>query len=232
MTPLLPCISILIPACNEADRIGDTVRAVCKMKEKYPELEVIVVDDGSSDDTASRAKEAGADIVRSQKNAGKGEALRTALALSKGEILLPLDADLGKSAAEAESLLLPILRNEADMTIALFTVSGGKGGGMGFAVKLARWGIMNLTGKTMQAPLSGQRAFRRKLLERTGGFASGWGVEVGLTVRALRAGYRLLEVPTSMSHRVTGRSFEAIRHRARQFIGIAALLLKLKLTER
>lgn len=222
-------ISILIPAYNEADKIGDTVRAACQLKMKFPNLEVIVVDDGSTDKTSQVSQEAGADIVHKQRNGGKGEALRAALSLSNGEILLPLDADLGSSASEAEKLLLPILQNEADMSIALFVVSSGSGGGMGLAVRLASWGIQKLTGRVMRAPLSGQRAFRRTLLEKCGGFASGWGVEVGLTVRALQAGFRLLEVPTSMTHRVTGRSLKGIVHRASQFFSIARTLIGLKL---
>ncbi|MCW3054419.1 MAG: hypothetical protein JWN14_3589, partial [Chthonomonadales bacterium] len=59
------------------------------------------------------------------------------------------------------------------------------------------------------------------------GFAEGWGVEVGLTVKALQNSYRVLEIPTQMSHRVTGRSPAAILHRAQQFLAALRVLLKL-----
>ena len=224
-------MSVLIPAFNEADRIGETVAALLPMKLKYTDFEIIVVDDGSSDDTLRVAREAGADVVHRQNNAGKGAALTAAFNISRGEILILLDADLKDTAAECEKLALPILHNEADMTIALFTRSSGTGGGVGLAVKLARWGIFKLTGRIMQAPLSGQRAFKRPLLMKTGGFASGWGVEVSLTVRTLKAGYRLLEVPTTMSHRVTGKTFDGVRHRAFQFLGILQTLVKLAINK-
>lgn len=101
---------------------------------------------------------------------------------------------------------------------------------MGLVVRLARTGIRLLTGKTVAAPLSGQRAIRLETLLQCGGFADGWGVEVALTVRVLRAGYRVEEVSTSMAHRVTGRSWADIRHRAAQFIAVARVLFHLALT--
>src|SRR6185437_14001853 len=82
-------------------------------------------------------------------------------------------------------------------------------------------------GQTMQAPLSGQRAARREVIEAAGGFAAGWGAEIGLTVAALRAGFRVLEIPTTMTHRVTGRSPAGILHRAGQFWGAGRVLLRL-----
>lgn len=220
-------ISVLIPAYNESERIGDTISALRAFSPNNTIGEIVVVDDGSSDDTAQRAQEAGADVVFRQPNRGKGAALQTALALSQGDILLLLDADLGSSAEHAQSLLEPIFSKRADMTIATFPVIPGKGGGMGLVVKLARWGIRRLTGQTMAAPLSGQRCLRREVIEACGGFASGWGVEISLTVQALRSGFRVLEVPTTMTHRVTGRSLGAIRHRAAQFIAAFRVLLRL-----
>ena len=169
-------ISVLIPAYNEAERIANTIRAVKSLP--YP-LEIIIVDDGSTDSTAEKAKSAGADFVYRQQNGGKGKALNKALELAKGEILLLLDADLGASASEAEKLLLPLLEDKADMTIALFPRDPNvKAGGAGFVVRRAREGIFRLTGRTMLAPLSGQRAIKREVVIACGGFAEGWGVEV------------------------------------------------------
>jgi glucosyl-3-phosphoglycerate synthase len=220
-------ISVLIPAYNESERIGQTLAAVRSLADRAPIGEIIVVDDGSSDETALCAERAGADIVFRQANQGKGAALQTAFTLSQGSTLLLLDADLGESAQEALALLRPVLSGAADMTIAAFPVLPGKGGGMGLVVRLARWGIRRLTGRTMAAPLSGQRALRREVLQEIGGFASGWGAEIGLTVAVLRAGFRVLEVPTNMTHRVTGRSPAAIRHRAAQFLAAVRVLWRL-----
>jgi glycosyltransferase involved in cell wall biosynthesis len=220
-------ISVLIPAHNESERIAATIAAVRSLASSRRIGEIVVVDDGSTDDTAARAEAAGADTVFRQDNKGKGAALQAAFALSSGDVLLLLDADLGESAAEAERLLVPVLSRTADMTIATFPVHPGKGGGMGLVVRLARWGIRKLTGQTMAAPLSGQRTVRREVIEEVGGFAAGWGVEIALTVTALRAGFRVLEIPTTMTHRVTGRSPAAIRHRAGQFFAAARVLLQL-----
>lgn len=220
-------ISVLIPAYNEADRISDTIAAVRAFAAEKQIGEIIVVDDGSSDDTTDRAQAAGADVVFRQTNGGKGAALNRALTLSQGSVLLLLDADLGATASEALKLLGPVVSGAADMSIATFPRNAAKGGGVGLVVRLARWGIARLTGQTMQAPLSGQRAVRRQVLEDVGGFAEGWGVEVALTVNALQNGYRVLEIPTQMSHRVTGRSPAAILHRAQQFVAAFRVLLKL-----
>lgn len=222
-------ISIIIPAYNEAEFIGVTLRALQALSDAgtVPIVEIIVVDDGSTDDTARAAEASGADVVLRQSNGGKGAALQAGFAMSSGDILLLLDADLGATALEAIMLLGPVLGEQADMTVATFPVIPGKGGGMGLVVKLSRWGIHKLTGRTMQAPLSGQRAIRREVIVNGGGFASGWGVEVALTVRALQQGYRVQEVPTQMTHRVTGRTWGAILHRAQQFMAAAGILLRL-----
>lgn len=219
-------ITVLIPAYNEAECIGATVTAVRGIKDV---TEIVVIDDGSQDDTAAQAEAAGADVTLRIPHAGKGAALQAGFAVSRGEILLLLDADLGETAAEAPVLLIPLQMDRAEMTIATFPVIPGKGGGVGLVVRLARSGIQMLTGRVMQAPLSGQRALRRSTIDKLGGFDSGWGVEIALTVQALRAGFRVEEIPTTMTHRVTGRSTQAILHRAVQFVSALRVLLSLAL---
>jgi glycosyltransferase involved in cell wall biosynthesis len=210
-------ISAVVPAHNEEERISDTVSALLAI----PEIdEVVVVDDGSIDRTSERAEQAGARLVRLHANQGKGAAVAAGAAAAEGDILLFADADLGETATQAKSLLLPILLGEADMTIATFPVIPGKGGGVGMVVRLAREGIRRATGREMRAPLSGQRALRRAVFETVGGLAPGFGMEVALTIDALRAGCRVLEIPTEMTHRVTGRSPAAILHRLRQYFAV------------
>jgi glycosyltransferase involved in cell wall biosynthesis len=214
-------ISVVIPAYNEADRIGETVAAIASLPRVN---EVIVVDDGSTDDTAPRADAAGATVIRTAENRGKGAALVTGIEAAEGDVLALLDADLGATAAEAACLIEPVVAGEADMTIATFPVIPGRGGGFGFVVKLARWGIARATGREMAAPLSGQRVMRREVWRMVGGMDPGFGAETAFTIDALCAGFRVLEVPTTMTHRVTGRDAAAVRHRARQFLAVAAAL--------
>jgi glycosyltransferase involved in cell wall biosynthesis len=217
-------VSVLVPAFNEAERISATITAIASI----PNVdEIIVIDDGSTDGTASAAERAGADAVLVRPHGGKGAALNGGYKVASGDVLLLLDADLGSTAVQAARLLEPVRTGSADMTIATFPVIPGKGGGVGLVVGTARAGISELTGRTMQAPLSGQRAVSRRLLDEIGGFAEGWGVEVALTVKALWLDFAVIEIPTEMTHRVTGRSLAAIRHRAAQYLAARRVLIEL-----
>lgn len=217
---------VLIPAHDEADRIAETVRAARGIAGVGL---VVVVDDGSRDSTAVRAEAAGAEVVRLERNVGKGAALDAGLARvrDRADALLLLDGDLGESAAQGALLLAPVLAGEADMTVAIFpkvTIRAG----FGLVKGLARWGIARMgSGFETQAPLSGQRAMARSCWEAVTPFAFGYGVEVALTVHALRAGLRVAEVPTTMSHAATGRDAVGFAHRGRQFAHVAGALTRL-----
>ena len=218
-------IVALVPAYNEAARIGATVAAI---RTVAGIADVIVIDDGSDDETAHLAAEAGATVIRLERNRGKGGALEAGI-LSAGDpdLTLLLDADLGETAAQAERLLAPVRTGEADMAIARFPRPAGKAG-FGLVKGLARWGIRTLGGPfDAHAPLSGQRALDRAAVGACRPFESGYGVEVALTVRALRAGLRVVEVETTMMHAATGRDVAGFVHRGRQFAHVAATLLRL-----
>ena len=220
----LVIVSAVIPAFNEADRIEGTIRALRSVKDID---EIIVVDDGSCDGTAACAKEAGAGlVVELAQNSGKGEALSRGVLAAAGDVLCFVDADLGQSAAEFSGLLAPVMRGEADMVVAAWPKSKKKAG-FGLVKGLARAGIRILTGFRPDSPLSGQRVLRREVWENGCFSKSGFGVEVGLTVKCLQEGYRVLEVPVEMKHRETGRSFSGFMHRGRQFIQVAGMLWQL-----
>ncbi|NLC58842.1 MAG: glycosyltransferase family 2 protein [Armatimonadetes bacterium] len=221
-------MTLLIPARNEADRIGETLRGAWAGLRSLAlgDAQVIVIDDGSSDETARAAWEGGAtEVVRLEVGRGKGGALNAGLRQATGEVIVTLDADLGASASEVAKLIPPVRDDQADMTIAAFP-SAGRSGGFGSVVKLARWGIRHATGQEIEAPLSGQRALRRSLLKAVGGFAEGFGVETGLTLAALRQGYRVQVVPTTMRHRALGRTPAGFLHRGRQFLDVARVLIR------
>ena len=221
-----PRVSVVIPAYNEAERIGATVRALStQLTSRFPEdYELLVVDDGSSDVTARRAEEAGARVIRQCQNAGKGAALEAGFAAARGRVLLMLDADLGDTAGEALILLGPVLNDEADMSIATFPKSGG--GGFGLVKRLAAWGLRRKGAPVLQSPLSGQRALSREAWERIGGLDRGFGLEMGLNLDAHRLGLRVVEVPTNLAHRLTGRDLAGFRHRGKQFWDILLCLLR------
>lgn len=223
-------IAVLIPAHNEAARVGDTVTAARALPGV---TRVVVVDDGSADETARRAEVAGAKVVRLMHNVGKGAALEAgASRVADADIVLLLDADLGVTASQAELLLEPVVAGRADMSVAAFPRPTGKAG-FGLVKGLARWGIARMGGGfEAQAPLSGQRALNARSFEAVRPFATGYGVEVALTVRALRCGLRVEEVPTTMKHAATGRDLSGFIHRGRQFTHVLMALVKLSLERR
>ena len=216
-------VAAVIPAYNEAKYITDTVTSLASIREIN---EIIVVNDCSSDGTAKLAATAGARVISLERNMGKGEALNKGVAAVSADIYLILDGDLGASAREAGKLLRPVLAGQADMTVAQFPPALRKGG-LGLVKGLARLGIKLNTGLEMKSPLSGQRAMTRKVLERVIPFASGYGVEVGLTIKTARAGFKVLEIPCAMTHAETGRDLKGFMHRGKQFWHIMLVLARM-----
>ncbi|KAA9379156.1 glycosyltransferase [Microbispora amethystogenes] len=220
-----PDTAVVIPAKDEAERIGATVSAALKL----PGVDlVVVVDDGSSDETGRVARAAGARVVRHSRNRGKAAAMESGaeaaglLDADHARHLLFLDADLGETAAAALPLIAPVRAGEADMTIATFATRV-KLGGHGMVVRLARDGIKRLTGWEATQPLNGQRCLTRDAFEAARPLAHGFGVETGMTVDLLRKGFRVVEVEVEMSHRATGTDWRSQVHRARQLrdVGLA-----------
>ncbi|MGX4598811.1 glycosyltransferase family 2 protein [Faecalimicrobium sp. JNUCC 81] len=220
-----PYISIIIPAYNEEDKIKDTLENIKNIKEIN---EVIVVDDGSSDKTslvASNVKDDKIKVFTLDKNRGKGYALNYGLkiAMKNADIIGFLDGDLGSSSREVEKLITPILNNEADVIIAKFPPAKKKGG-LGFVKGLAKESVLEMTGKELDATLSGQRIFKKEVLEKFDEIPFGYGVEVGMTIDILKYGYTIKEVLVNMTHSETGRNLKGFIHRGKQFYHIKKVL--------
>jgi glycosyltransferase involved in cell wall biosynthesis len=212
---------VLVAARNEADRIGATIAA---LGEAFPGARIVVGDDASEDGTAEVAMRAGAQVVSRGRPHGKGANVTAAAEAALSEepappVFLLCDADLGASAAQLSGLVEAVERGECDLAVAKF--SRRRGGGFGIAVGLARWAIRRRTGVETTAPLSGQRAMRAATLRDLLPFARGYGMEVGMTIDAVRAGCRLREYELDLEHRVTGRSPAGFVHRARQLLDFA-----------
>ena len=171
---------------------------------------------------------AGAQVVSRGRPHGKGANVSAAAeaALSAGPapgIVLLCDGDLGASAAALAPLVGAVARGECDLAVAAF--SRRVGGGFGVALGFARWAIRRRCGLETSAPISGQRALRIELLHTVLPFARGYGMEVGMTIDAVRAGYRLREYELDLSHRATGRSLSGFVHRARQLTDFTRVYL-------
>jgi glycosyltransferase involved in cell wall biosynthesis len=221
----MPDISVIIPAYNSSADIAATVAAA---KTMAGVTQVLVVDDGSQDDTAQLAQTAGGEVLILPCNQGKGGALRRGIGLATGDLLLFLDADLGESAAQAEALIGPVAQAQVAMTIADFVSSEAETprdkGGFGLLLGLAAKGIQAVCGLEMKSPLSGQRCLSRQLAEQVG-IADRFGVETSLTIEVARRGGRILEIPLPLKHARTGRSWAGFWHRGKQFRDVLGVLL-------
>jgi glycosyltransferase involved in cell wall biosynthesis len=223
---------VIVTAYNEADRIAATLAALALA---FPDAPVFLADDGSADTTSDIAAARGAFVVRSDRVIGKGgaatlaarDALRHALVHAGDEdgqsIFVLCDGDLGESAGELRALTEAIRRGDADMAVAAF--ARRVGGGIGLAVAFARWAILRRCGLRTTAPMSGQRALRLRALQDVLPFAHGFGMEVGMTIDAVRAGHRVAEIELALAHRATGRTPAGFVHRARQLADVVRVYL-------
>jgi glycosyltransferase involved in cell wall biosynthesis len=216
---------VVIAARNEEDRIVATIES---LEAALPGSRLLVADDGSSDSTAELAARAGAELSTSRQQ-GKGGAVTAAVrhALSDSgsgpETFVLCDGDLGASAGELRRLVDAVESGRCDLAIAAF--SRRKGGGFGIAVGFARRAIRRLTGLELRAPISGQRALRRDLVEKLLPFAPGFGIETAMTVDAARAGARIAEIELELVHRATGRTAAGFLHRGRQLLAFIRVYL-------
>ena len=218
-------LAVIVAARNEADRIGATLGA---LRAALPGAALWVADDASSDGTAEAAMAAGAQVVSRGRPHGKGAnvtaAVEAALSAEPAPaIVLLCDGDLGGSAGELAPLVGAVARGECDLAVAAF--SRRVGGGFGVALGFAHWTIRRRCGLETEAPISGQRALRTEALRATLPFARGYGMEVGMTIDAVRAGYRVREYELDLSHRATGRSLAGFAHRAHQLADFARVYM-------
>jgi glycosyltransferase involved in cell wall biosynthesis len=143
--------------------------------------------------------------------------------LERETVVVLCDGDLGESAARLGALVEAVQKGEADLAVAAF--SQRVGGGFGLAVGFAHWAIRRRCGLELRAPISGQRALTAQTLARVLPFAHGFGMEIGMTIDAARAGARVGEIDLDMSHRATGRTLGGFLHRGRQLLDFVCVYL-------
>jgi hypothetical protein len=114
-------------------------------------------------------------------------------------------------------------RGEADLAVAAF--SRRVGGGFGVALGFARWAIRRRCGLSTRAPISGQRALSAATIEDVLPFAHGFGMELGMTIDAVRAGHRVVELDLDLEHRASGRTLDGFAHRGAQLLDFARAYL-------
>jgi dolichyl-phosphate beta-glucosyltransferase len=208
-------LSVIIPAFNEADRLSKTLRiAVDYLRDNWPQSELILVDDGSSDHTEALARQTFEDsgglrtsVISYKSNLGKGRAVRLGLLAARGDVALFSDADLSTPITEAPKLVDPIAHGDYDLTfgsralerklIGVHQPWRREQGGRVFnlVVRLA-------TGLPFWDTQCGFKAFRmsvcRPLVEAA--TVDRFGFDVELLYLAFRAGLRLKEIPVRWDH--------------------------------
>lgn len=208
-------LSIVIPAFNESARLGNSLNTVVRyLAEHWANAELIVVDDGSSDDTAELSRRTlensgpvRTSVISYKSNLGKGRAVRLGLLAARGDVTLFSDADLSTPITETPKLVEPILRNECDVTFGSRALERSligvhqpwrrEQGGRIFnlVVRLA-------TGLPFWDTQCGFKAFNMKVFRPLVEAATvdRFGFDVELLYLAYRAGLRLREIPVRWDH--------------------------------
>ncbi len=222
-------LSIVIPAKNEGGAIGDVVAAAVK---EYPEAEVIVVDDGSSDNTADAARDAGARVVQHPESLGNGAAVKAGARAATGEIIAFMDGD-GQHSAQEFGPLLDKLGEGFDMAI------GARSSDMHANVgRLAANGIYNvvaswLTNRRIPDLTSGFRVVRAKLFKKfLYLLPNGFSYPTTITMAFMRAGYPICFAPIPVAKRIGKSHIRPIRDGVRFMViifKIATLYSPLKI---
>jgi glycosyltransferase involved in cell wall biosynthesis len=236
----IPPFSLIIPAYNEAERIGDTLRqALAYLQTASPESELIVVNDGSTDTTSDVVRDilATSDTLATRlleysPNRGKGAAVREGLLAASRPIGLFSDADLSTPIEETPKLINPIAAGELDVAF------GSRGLDRRLIGQRQTWRreqggrVFNLivrvaTGLPFWDTQCGFKAFRldvfRPILERAK--ADGFGFDVELLYLAHRAGLRIREIPVRWNH-YEGSKISFVRDSLRMVREVAALKRK------
>lgn len=197
-------VSFLIPAYNEAATIGEVLDRIAALD---LDAQVIVVDDGSRDETAAIAEAKGAQVVR-QANAGKGAALRTAIAYVEGDIAVIQDADMEYDPAEVPALIRPIADGFADVVYGSRLRGGGAQRAYLFWHLVGNRFLSMLTGILFNTTLSdmetGYKAFRSDVLRSLDLRENRFGIEPEITGKICKRRLRIYELPISYY----GRTFD------------------------
>ena len=201
-------LAIIIPAYNEAGRIATSIAGI----RKFGNADVVIVNDGSDDDTAGEAKAAGARVIELPFNLGYGAALQTGFkyALDKGyEFAVQMDADGQHDPLSMEALISPVLRDEIDVVIgSRFLDKGNYKAPFVRRMGMYFFGIITsvVTGRRITDPTSGFQALNKKVMEfyASDAYPADY-PDADVIIMLYRQGFRFKEVPVIM-HNAAKRS--------------------------
>ena len=210
MSPADKKILAIVPAFNECGNIGRTVQEI---RETGLGVDILVIDDGSSDATAQEARQAGGMVVSLPFNLGIGAAVQTGFQYAQKhhyDIAVQIDGDGQHDPSFLDKIVEPVRRDEADMVIASRFLEGSGGFrstfsrrmGINFFVHL----INALTGVMINDPTSGFRAYNKKMIGLFADYYPHDFPEPEAIVVAQQAGARFIEMPVAMRKREAGSS--------------------------
>lgn len=189
----------VVPTLNEASTVADVVKKARTFAQR-----VVVVDGHSEDDTREIASEAGAEVLL-QKGKGKGMALRTVFDNVDGDVYVTIDGDGTYDALEMGMIVKPVLCGEADMVIGSRFRGRMEAGSItllnGIGNRFFNFLINSLFNGEITDSQSGFRALSRETVEILSLSSEGFEVETEMTVKALKHGLRLREVPITYARR-------------------------------
>jgi glycosyltransferase involved in cell wall biosynthesis len=209
LTRSIPDVSVIIPAYNEEGTIGRVIAELLRIKNAIPSMEIIVVDDGSSDRTAIKASQfPSVRLIEHAENMGKGAALKTGFKEAVGRVAVIQDADMEYYPSEIPRVVKPILSGNADAVFG--TRFKSRPNGMSFShfignITLSRI-VSMLYRKKISDIMTGCKAFSNEVLKSFELKANGFSVEVELTSQILQNQWRFQEVPISYAYRSYGSS--------------------------
>ena len=180
-------VSVIIPAYNEEETVAKVVEVVKKVS--FVD-EIIVVNDGSTDNTTQEAEKAGAIVITHETNKGKGQALYTGYKEAECDIIAFIDADIyNLTSKKVEAMIMPILEGKAEITKTKFARESGR------VTELTAKPLLNFFFPEInfEQPLSGQFAARKEVLKKMK-FETDYGVDVGIVIDANVLGISILEV--------------------------------------
>ena len=180
-------VSVIIPAYNEEETVAKVVEVIKKVS--FVD-EIVVVNDGSSDNTEGEALKAGAKVINHEVNKGKGEALFTGYKKVDCDIIAFIDADIyNLTSKKVEAMIRPILEGKTDITKTKFARESGR------VTELTAKPLLNFFFPeiSFEQPLSGQFAAKKEVLKRIN-FDKDYGVDVGIVIDADVLGISIMEV--------------------------------------